>query len=58
MRWRRRDVTITSQCAEASFSLTEEYKAECIEGVDKFRYVGRIIYWSDNDWPEVLRNVN
>ena len=30
MRWRRRDISIASWCAEASFSITGKYKAECI----------------------------
>ena len=56
MRWRRRDVAITSQCAEAAFSLTGEDDAECIEGVETFKYPGRMLERSDNDWPEVLQN--
>ena len=57
MLWRRRDVKITSRCAEAAFSLTGEDKAECIKGVETFIYLGRILDRSDNDWPAVLRNV-
>ena len=40
MQWKRRDVTIASRCAEASFSLTGEDEAELIEGVETFNYLG------------------
>ena len=49
MRWRRRDVAIASRCTEASFILTGEYEAECIEGVDNLKYLGHILDWSDDD---------
>ena len=39
------------------FSLTGEDGAECIEGVERFKYLGRILDWSDYNWAEVLRNV-
>ena len=57
MRWWRRDVAIASRCAEASFSLTEEDEVECIKGVDNFKYLGRMLYRLDDDWPVVRRNV-
>ena len=25
------------------------------EGVDAFTYLGRVLHWTDSDWPEVLR---
>ena len=56
MRWRRKDVVISIQCKGATFSLTGEDDAECIEGVENFKYLGRMLDWSDNDWTEVLRN--
>ena len=56
MRWWRRDVAISSRCAEASFSLTGEDDAECIEGVETFDYLGRTLDRSDNNWPAVLWN--
>ena len=58
MQWRRRDVTITSQCVEAIFSLTGEDEAECIEGVENFKCMGRIIDRSYNIWLVVCRNVS
>ena len=58
MQCRRRGITITNQCTEAYFGLTGEYKAECIEGVGMFMYLGRSLDWSDDNWPEVLRNIS
>ena len=58
MRWRRRDVAIVSRCAEATFSLTGGYKAECIEGVDAFKYLGWMLYRLDDYWPAVFWNVS
>ena len=57
MWWRGRDVSITSQCKEVTFSLTGEDDADNIEGVETFKYLGSILYQSDKDWPAVLRNV-
>ena len=56
MRWQRRDVAITSQCAEATFSLTGDNEAECIEGVNNFKYLERMLDWPDDDWSAVRRN--
>ena len=56
MRWGRKDVAIVSHCKGATFSLTEEDDAECIEGVETFKYLGRILDWSYNNWLAVLSN--
>ena len=48
---------MASRCAEASFSLTGDDEAECIEGVETFKYIGRMLDWSEEDWPAVRRNV-
>ena len=56
MRWRRWDVVITSRHTEAYFSLTGEYNAECIYGVETFKYLGRMLYRSNKNWTEVLQN--
>ena len=45
------------QCKETTFSLTGEDDTECIEGVETFKYLGRILDQSDDDWPAVLWNV-
>ena len=34
-----------------------EDEAECIERVENFKYLGRMLDQSDNDWPEVRQNV-
>ena len=57
MWWQRRDVAIASQCEEAKFSLTGEDGAECIDGTETFKYLESILDRSDEDWPEVIRNV-
>ena len=31
--------------------------AECFEGVDYFKHLGRILHQSDEDWPAVLWNI-
>ena len=56
MRWKRKEVPITSQCEGATFSLTGEDNVYCIEGVDNFKYPGRIIDQLDYDWPAFLWN--
>ena len=33
-----------------------EYVAECVEGVDYFKYWGRVLHFSDEEWPEVFQN--
>ena len=46
-----------SQCKDATFILTGEECAECIKGVETFKYLGRILDLSDEDWPEDLQNL-
>ena len=43
IRWQRRDMIIADRCLEATFSLAGEEKAECIEGVEVFRYLGQLL---------------
>ena len=57
MRWRRWDVTITDKWLEATFSLTRGDEATCIEGVEMFNYLGRLLNQSDEYLPEVLHNI-
>ena len=45
MWWQSRDASIASRCAKASFSLTGDDEAECIEGVGIFKYLGRPLDW-------------
>ena len=48
---------ITSQCAVVTFSLTREDRTERIKGVNLFKYLGRPLDRSDENWTEVLRNI-
>ena len=54
-RWRR-DNTIASRYKEVDFSLMGEDDAECIEEVDTFKYLVRMLERSDNDRLAVLWN--
>ena len=56
MGWWRRDVLIAGRCAEAASSLTGEDEAEFIEGVETFKYLGRMLDRSGDGWTEVRRN--
>ena len=57
MMWCRRDVEIADWCLEATLSLTGEEEAECIEGVEVFKYLGRMLKRSDDNWTAVLHNI-
>ena len=57
MSLRRRDVEIAAKCVGATLSLTGDYGAEILEVVDYFNYLGRILHRTDEDWPEVRRNI-
>ena len=46
-----------ARCSEETFSLTGEEEAECIKGAEVFKYLGRQMDRSDNDYSEVLRNI-
>ena len=50
-------MAIVDRCSEATFSLTGDEEAEHIEGVGVFKYLGRMLDRSDNDWPAVLHNI-
>ena len=45
---------ISARCLEATFSLTGEEEAECIEVLNRFKYLVRLLDRSYNEWPEVL----
>ena len=51
------DVEIAARCSEATFSLTGEEESERIEGVERFKYLGRLMERSDDYCPSVLRNI-
>ena len=48
---------IAEKCTGAAFSLTGDDGTECFEGVDAFKYLGRVLHRTDDDWPAVLRNI-
>ena len=50
-------MVILDKYLEATFSLIGEDEAECIEGVEVFKYLGRLLYRLEDDWPAVLRNI-
>ena len=50
-------MAIVNKCTEVVFSLVRKDEAENIEEVDAFNYLGRLLHRSENDWPEVLRNI-
>ena len=57
IQWQRRDIAIASRYADAYFSLTREEDAECVEGVETFKYLGRMLDRSDDNWTEVHNNI-
>ena len=50
-------MVIEYRCLEAMYSQTGEEEAERIGGVEVFKYLGRLLDRSGDDWPEVLRNI-
>ena len=40
-----------------NFILTGEDRAERAKIFDSFRYMGRLLYWSDNEFLAVLKNI-
>ena len=57
MRRRRQDAEIVENCMGATFHITGKGGAECFEGVDYFKYLGRVLHRSDEDWLAVLWNI-
>ena len=48
---------IASQCAEAKFRFRGKDEVECIERVETFKYLGRMLDRLDDKWTAVRRNV-
>ena len=57
MRWQGWYVAIANKCTEDTFGFTGEYGAESIEGVESFRYLGRLLHRSENDCLAVRGNI-
>ena len=47
--WQRKDISIAIRCEGATFILIGEDDADCIEGVETFYYLRRILDRSDDD---------
>ena len=50
-------MAIADRCSEAKFILTGEEEAEFIEGVEVFKYLGRMLFRLDHNCPAVLHNI-
>ena len=50
-------MAIAAKYLESTFILTGKDEAECIKGVGRFKYLGRLLDRSDDDWPAVLHNI-
>ena len=48
---------IAANCTGSTFSLTGNDGEDFFEEVDYFKYLGRILHRSDEDWPEVCHNI-
>ena len=53
---RKRDVEIAENCTRATFSLTGADGAEFSKGVYAFKYLGRVLHFTYDDWLAVLCN--
>ena len=51
-------MAIAVKLSEATFNLIGEDKAECIEVVEVFNYLGRLLDRYNKKWPEVLWNIS
>ena len=56
-RLRRQNVEMFERCEEMEFSLYVEEGGELVEGVKKFKYMGKPLDKTDDDWLEVWRNI-
>ena len=50
-------MAIENKCTEATVILMGEDGEDNIEGVDSFKYMGRLLNWLEYDWPTVLKNI-
>ena len=56
-RLRRRDVDMLARCGEMEFNLNGEEGDKRVENVPTFRYLGRPLDQTDDDWPTVRKNI-
>ena len=52
-----RDVEVVSLCSDTEFSLNGEEGGDKIEGVVIFKYLGRPLDQSDDEWMAVIWNI-
>ena len=50
-------MAIANKCTWVTFSLAWEDGADSVEVFHSFKYLGRILHWSDDKLPAVLRNI-
>ena len=56
-RLRQRDVDMAARCGEMDLSMEGGEGYERVEGVATFRYLGRPLDQTDDDWPAVRRKI-
>ena len=56
-RLRRRDMEMAERCGEMDFSLEGGEGEERVDNVTRFRYLGRPLDQTDDDWTDVWRNI-
>ena len=56
-RLRQRDVEMEARCGKMEFNIDGEEGEERLENVPEFRYLGRSIDQTDDDWPAVRRKI-
>ena len=49
---------ISENCMGETLSLKGEDEEECFEGLDSLKYLVQLMRLSDDDWPEILRNIH
>ena len=55
IRWR--DVEIVERCGDMEFRLYGGEGGNMLERVSTFKYLGRPLYRTDDDWPTIRRNI-
>ena len=48
-------MTIANKFIDSTFILTKEDVAGGVKGVESFNYPGRLLHWSDDDWPVFIK---
>ena len=48
---------IATKCVGETFSLIGDDGAECFEGLDFFKYLGRVLHRTEEDWMVFFRNI-